>query len=131
MYFLDTNTCIYFLNGQSERIKNKILSTPPIEIKIPVIVKAELLLGAFKSAKKDSNTAKLEAFLQPFEVVAFSDQMSYTYADIRSKVEKAGKPVGPNDLLIAAIVILSQGVLITNNIAEFEHIDGLVAENWF
>ncbi len=131
MYFLDTNTCIYFLNGQSERIKNKILSTPPIEIKIPVIVKAELLLGAFKSAKRDGNTAKLEAFLQPFEVVGFSDQMLYTYADIRSKAEKAGKPVGPNDLLVAAIVILSQGILITNNITEFEHIDGLVAENWF
>ncbi len=131
MYFLDTNTCIYFLNGQSERIKNKILATPPIEIKIAVIVKAELLLGAFKSAKRDSNTAKLEAFLQPFEVIAFSDQMSYTYADIRFKAEKVGKPVGPNDLLIAAIVILSQGILITNNIAEFEHIEGLVAENWF
>ena len=130
MYFLDTNTCIYFLNGQSERIKNKILFTPPIEIKIPAIVKAELLLGAYKSAKRESNTQKLEAFLQPFEVVAFSDQMSYTYADIRSKTQKAGKPVGPNDLLIAAIVILSQGVLITNNIAEFEHIDGLVLENW-
>lgn len=131
MYFLDTNTCIYFLNGQSERIKNKILFTPPIEIKIPTIVKAELLLGAYKSAKRESNTQKLEAFLQPFEVVGFSDQMSYMYADIRSKTQKAGKPVGPNDLLIAAIVILSQGVLITNNIAEFEHIDGLVLENWF
>jgi tRNA(fMet)-specific endonuclease VapC len=130
MYFLDTNTCIYFLNGQSEGIKNKILSTPPIEIKIPVIVKAELLLGVYKSAKRENNTQKLEAFLQPFEVVAFSDQMSYMYADIRSKTEKAGKPVGPNDLLIAAIVIFNQGVLITNNIAEFENIGGLILENW-
>ncbi len=39
MYFLDTNTCIYFLNGRSESIKEKILTTAPIDIAIPVVVK--------------------------------------------------------------------------------------------
>jgi len=29
MYFLDTNTCIYYLNGKYESIKRKILGLPP------------------------------------------------------------------------------------------------------
>ena len=65
MYFLDTNTCIYFLNGKYEYIKTKILSTPPNEISIPSIVKAELLLGAYKSKKRKENTEKVEKFIEP------------------------------------------------------------------
>jgi len=49
MYFLDTNTCIYFLNGKYQYIKKKILSTPPNEIAIPSIVKSELIFGAYKN----------------------------------------------------------------------------------
>lgn len=131
MYFLDTNTCIYFLNGASENIKQKILGTAPIQIKIPVIVKAELLLGAYKSLQKASNLAKLEAFLQPFEIVAFADTMTTTYAQIRSSSEITGQPIGPNDLFIAAIVQFHNAILVTNNTTEFERVAGLKLENWY
>ncbi len=49
MYYLDTNICIYFINGKYQSLKNKILSIPPSKIRLPSIVKAELLLGAYKS----------------------------------------------------------------------------------
>ena len=130
MYFLDTNTCIYFLNGTYESIKKKILDTSPVEIRIPSVVKAELLLGAYKSKKKDSNLEKLEAFIQPFEVTPFDDQVSYEYASIRKVTEETGKLVGPNDLLIAAIVKFHQGIIVTNNISEFSVVQGLQIENW-
>ena len=130
MYFLDTNTCIYFLNGSYESIKAKILSTPPIQIKIPSIVKAELLLGAYKSQKREYNLEKIEAFLSPFEIIPFEDQMSYVYAEIRYQTETTGKNVGPNDLLIASIVKFHEGMLITNNEKEFNNIEGLKTDNW-
>ena len=130
MYFLDTNTCIYFLNGTSENIREKILNTAPVNIKIPVIVKAELLLGAYKSQKRTSNLAKLEIFLQPFEIIPFDDTMAITYAQIRSSSEKAGKSIGPNDLFIAAIVKFYGEILVTNNTNELGQITGLKLENW-
>ena len=130
MYFLDTNTCIYFLNGKYENIKNKIFSIPPNEISIPSIVKAELLLGAYKSKKKEENIEKAEKFLAPFEVIPFSDLMTYVYADIRYETEKKGEPVGPNELIIAAIVKFHDGIFVTNNVKEFERIQGLRIENW-
>lgn len=130
MCFLDTNTCIYFLNGKYEYIKSKILTTPPNEIQIPSIVKAELLLGAYKSIRRKENIEKVEKLLKPFEIMPFIDLMTYVYADIRSETEKKGTVIGPNDLLIASIVKFHDGIFITNNTKEFEGINGLKIENW-
>ena len=125
MFFLDANTCIYYLNGKYQSIKDKILNTPPNEIAIPSIVKAELLLGVYKSKKRTGNLEKLEIFLQPFEIVPFSDLITYVYADIRSDLEKRGKIIGPNDLIIASIVKFHDGILITNNFSEFKRVKDL------
>ncbi len=130
MYFLDTNTCIYYLNGRYESVKKKILSIAPNDIAIPSMVKAELLLGAFKSKKQKDNLEKIEKFLQPFEIVPFFDLITYVYADIRSVLEKNGELIGPNDIIIASIVKFHDGILVTNNVAEFQRIKGLKIENW-
>lgn len=130
MYFLDTNTCIYFLNGKYESVKNKILSTPPNAIAISSIVKAELLLGAYKSKNKTVNIEKIEQFLEPFEIIPFVDMMTYVYAGIRTSTESVGINIGPNDLFIATIVKFHEGVLVTNNKKEFEKIAGLQIDNW-
>lgn len=130
MFFLDTNTCIYFLNGKYESIKDKILSIPPSDITIPAIVKAELVLGAYKSRQRTANVEKVELFLEPFEIIPFIDMMTYTYADIRQKTESAGVSIGPNDLFIASIVKFHEGMLVTNNVREFSRIEGLQIDNW-
>ena len=130
MFFLDANTCIYCLNERSESIRQRILSTSPIEIKIPAVVKAELLLGAYKSKTPHRSLEKLEGLLQPFEIVPFDEEVAYEYASIRKQTEKKGTLVGPNDLMIAAIVKFHEGILVTNNTREFSRIDGLRLENW-
>ena len=60
MYYLDTNTCIFFLNGKHPSIRSKLLSTSPREIAIPSLVKAELILGANKSKQKEPNVERSE-----------------------------------------------------------------------
>ena len=130
MYFLDSNTCIHYLNGRSESIRNRILITPPIEVAIPSIVKAELLLGAFKSKSRSTTLEKLEKFLDPFEIVPFDDQTAYHYAEIRSTLESAGEIIGPNDLLIASIAIFHDAILVTSNVSEFSRVSGLRIEDW-
>lgn len=131
MYFLDSNTCIYYLNGKSESIRKRILATPPADIKIPALVKAELLLGAYKRNLSERRRERLEEFLSPFEVMAFDDSVSYVYATIRKKTEENGTIVGPNDLMIAAIVKFHEGILVTRNTTEFSRIDGLLLESWW
>ncbi|MDO4961378.1 MAG: type II toxin-antitoxin system VapC family toxin [Eubacteriales bacterium] len=130
MYYLDTNTCIYFLNGKYPAVREHLLSIDPAEICIPAIVKSELLTGAYKSNQKSRVLAKLDVFLRQFECESFTGDMAYSYADIRSELEQKGKTIGPNDLMIAATVVSRDGILVTHNLGEFKRVPGLKLEDW-
>lgn len=102
----------------------------PKEIKISTIVKAELLLGAFKSRTRQKTTDKVEKFLRPFGIIDFTDKMAYEYAEIRKDLEQAGKKIGANDLLIAATVLYENATLVTHNLNEFQRVKNLKIEDW-
>lgn len=129
-YFLDTNICIYFLKGKSNNIENQIKNLNPNRIKIPSIVKAELLLGALKSVNGKKNRELVLNFLDPFEIIGFNGKESEIYSEIRSNLESKGLPIGPNNLIIASIVLNHNGILVTNNEKEFSRIESLKLENW-
>ncbi|MBI4767388.1 MAG: type II toxin-antitoxin system VapC family toxin [Deltaproteobacteria bacterium] len=130
MYFLDTNTCIYFLKGTYRSILKEFKKRKPEEIKIPSIVKAELLLGVEKSERKEENLNIYKKFLEPFEIVGFDDQAAMIYAKLRASLEKKGKIIGPNDLIVASTVMANKGILVSHNVKEFKQITGLQLEDW-
>jgi tRNA(fMet)-specific endonuclease VapC len=99
-------------------------------IKIPSVVAAELLFGAEKSAKRERNIAVFESFLSIYEIAGFDVNAAYQYAIIRADLERIGKTIGSNDLIIAATVLANDGVLVTNNTEEFSRINKLKTENW-
>jgi tRNA(fMet)-specific endonuclease VapC len=130
IYYLDSNICIYFLKGQHQNIKDKLENINPTKIKIPSIVKAELLYGAEKSKNRSSNVDKVLKFIDPFEIIPFDDEASIFYSKIRSSLEIKGTIIGPNDYIIASIVLSKNGILVTNNESEFKRIKNLKIENW-
>jgi tRNA(fMet)-specific endonuclease VapC len=130
MYFLDTNTCIYFLKGTYASILEEFKKRRPEEIKIPSMVKAELLLGVENSVQKEKNRELIARFLEPFEIVAFDDTAAAEYAKIRGTLEQKGQIKGPNDLIIAATVMARKGILISHNTQEFKRVAGLLVEDW-
>lgn len=130
IYFLDTNICIYFLKGLHKNINKKLQTCHPDTIKIPSIVKAELMLGALKSNQKVKNIEIVRNFLIPFSISAFGDAEVDIYTEIRGNLEKRGKIIGPNDLIIASSVLQWNGILVTNNEKEFKEVPHLKIENW-
>ncbi|WP_417813654.1 PIN domain-containing protein [Thalassospira alkalitolerans] len=75
------------------------------------------------SASTHSKTARLT-------VLNFDANAAGHYGDIRSILEKQGNIIGPYNLMIAGHA-RSQGLtLVTNNLREFEQVDGLRVENW-
>ncbi|MDV7394833.1 hypothetical protein RZS08_25840, partial [Arthrospira platensis SPKY1] len=52
------------------------------------------------------------------------------YGAIRAMLELQGRPIGANDLWIAAHACAAQLILVSNNTREFERIPGLLLENW-
>lgn len=129
-YFLDTDICIYFLKGKGDRILKNIQKLNPSEIKIPSIVKGELILGALKNQNSKRTMEAVSNFLSPFEIIPFDDSASVIYSNTRFILEKSGKIIGPNDLIIAATVLSRKGFLVTNNEKEFKRIPGLKIRNW-
>jgi len=68
--------------------------------------------------------------LNSFIIVPFDSSAAERYAQIRQNLEKRGRVIGPDDLLIAATVLTCGGVLVTHNTSEFSRVEGLRLEDW-
>jgi len=129
-YLLDTNVCIRYLNGRSKNIRKNIATKRPQDIFLCSIVKAELFYGSMKSDFPDKNLARQKNFVDHFISLPFDDKAAEIYGRVRAQLEKAGTPIGPNDLLIAAIALSNGLTLATANIREFTRVENLVCEDW-
>ena len=49
---------------------------------------------------------------------------------VRADLEKAGTPIGPNDLPIGALALSRGLIVVTRNTLEFSQISGLALEDW-
>ena len=130
MHLLDSNTCIQFLNGKSASVERRLMGTRPSEIKLCSIVKAELWYGAARSKDAPKVMSKLTEFFAPYESLPFNDAAAAEYGRIRELLARAGTPIGPNDLLIAAIARERGLTLVTHNVREFSRVPGLSIEDW-
>ncbi|MBQ7578101.1 MAG: type II toxin-antitoxin system VapC family toxin [Synergistaceae bacterium] len=124
-YYLDSNIRIFYMRGRNESLFNRVNAVTNY-IKLPSIVKAELLTGAMKSVKPDQELERVMTFCEPFEIVPFDDSMTKIYGEIRADLGR----IGFNDLIIAATVKSLGCVLVTNNINEFSRINGLFLDDW-
>ncbi len=129
-YLLDTNTCIRYLNGTSEKVQKRIKNTPPYELIVCSVVKAELFYGAENSQHPEENLKKQQSFLKHFISLPFDDKSAKIYGRIRSTLKRAGTPIGPNNLLIASIALAHNCILVTHNTKEFKRITELKIEDW-
>jgi tRNA(fMet)-specific endonuclease VapC len=130
MHLLDTNICIHLLNHADPQMEAQFRRRSPREIALCSVVKAELLYGAHRSTRTDANLQRLSKFFAPLQSLAFDDRCADHYARIRADLAAQGKPIGPNDLMIAAIARTHDAVLVTRNAAEFSRVAGLRLEQW-
>lgn len=129
-YLLDTNTCIRHLNQRSTAISVRLQQTPETDIALCAIVKAELFFGAVKSQQPDQTLLKQRAFVERFHSLPFDDSCALIYGHIRANLQRAGTPIGANDLMIASIALANDLTLITHNTREFGRVTNLRIEDW-
>lgn len=131
MIFLpDTNVWIHFLNPGENLVKARFLSVDPASIRICSVVKAELYYGAMKSNRTAENLLLLEDLFVNFESLPFDDDAARKYGEIRSILARQGTPIGPNDLMIAAVAAVHKAVVVTHNIREFSRVTILQLDDW-
>jgi len=130
MYLLDSNICIYIINGRPKNVVQKIKEYNPPEIKLSSISMAELEYGVSKSDDRDKNRKALIHFASAFDIVNFDDDDAEIYGLIRADLERKGQVIGPYDMQIAAQAISRNMILVTNNVKEFIRVKNLKIENW-
>jgi len=128
-YLLDTDTCIYALK-QEPAVLGRLLSKRRVDVALSVVTEAELRTGAAKSSAPKKTLARLESFLAPLQILDFSSDDARAYARVRHRLERAGLPIGPLDMLIAAHAVSRSLTLVTNNQREFRRVKGLKLDNW-
>jgi tRNA(fMet)-specific endonuclease VapC len=128
-YLLDTNVVSDLIRNPQGRVAEHIRKVGEAQVCTSIIVAAELRYGATKKGSPRL-TAQLEAVLGALDVLPLEAPADAAYGLILSGLEQAGKPIGGNDLLIAAQVIALGYAIVTDNEGEFARIDGLPRENW-
>jgi tRNA(fMet)-specific endonuclease VapC len=130
MYLLDTNACIRILNGTSPSLVDRLRTVPRSLVRLSSVVKAELLYGARKSTRIAENLLLLELFFDTIASLPFDDRCAEEYGLLRAELDRAGTPIGPNDLMIAATARVHRAVLVTHNVREFSRVANLQTEDW-
>jgi tRNA(fMet)-specific endonuclease VapC len=128
-FVLDTDSCIYAMKQRGSILRN-MLSRSRSDLAVSVVTEAELRTGAAKSTSPTKTLRLVESFLSPFTVLPFNSEDAASYALIRAQLERAGRPIGPLDTLIAAQAVSRRLILVSNNVRELGRVSRLRLENW-
>jgi tRNA(fMet)-specific endonuclease VapC len=133
MICLDTHAVIAAINLRWPRVRRRLERTlvDGAVVGVSTVTLFEVQYGTRKGARSQASAAALAAFLTldvtpwPFEAGDAEEA-----GDIRAALARAGTPIGPYDLLIAAQARRRGALLVTANAREFARVPGLRSEDW-
>lgn len=128
-YLLDTNVISDLIRDPRGAIALKIRDVGEAAVCTSIIVAAELRYGAAKSGSARL-TARVETVLERMEILPFEEPADRVYGQLRADLQRAGRTISSNDLLIAAHALTLGLTLVTINEREFSRVDGLPLANW-
>ena len=124
---LDTDISIYILRRKPQEVK-RMFNIHSGKICISTITLGELAHGAEKSEHTRENLESLNGFTGRLEIINYDESAAYQFGQLR--LELKGQEIGPYDFMIAAHARSLGLTLVTNNLREFERVEGLRLENW-
>ena len=127
-YLLDTDICIYYMNGKFE-LKKRFEKTMPENCMISEITLAELKFGVENSVNKEKNNKVLSQFLSGIQVLPIYHSIDL-YAKEKSRLRKNGITVDEFDLFIGVTSITHQLTMVTHNTSHYKSLKGIVLEDW-
>jgi tRNA(fMet)-specific endonuclease VapC len=128
-YLLDTNIVSDLVRNPQGEAARHVRTVGEKHVCTSIIVAAELRYGADKKGSPRLSS-QLEAVLGVLEVLPFETPADTSYGWLRSRLERAGTPIGANDLLIAAQALALGCVMVTDNEGEFSRVEELRVQNW-
>lgn len=128
-FMLATNIVIYTMKNHPPQVREW-FSKFANQLCVSTITVAELYYGAKFSQHPDKSLRTLEEFLSRLQVLDYDSGTGEHFGDIKANLRKIGRLIGENDMHIAGHARSLGLTVVTNNVGEFERIDGLKVENW-
>lgn len=129
-YLLDTNICIYIAKHSPECVRARFEQHKAGEIAMSAITLGELRFGAEQSQVRERSLIALHHLESLIQALPLDHHAGAHYGQIRAELKRRGQIIGGNDLWIAAHARSLDLILVTNNVREFERVEGLKIENW-
>lgn len=126
---LDTNVVSDLVRRPDGNVARRAIALEREAIAISVIVAAELRYGAARRGSVRLS-GQLDAVLSAIETLPLDEPADRHYGTIRAELERGGRSIGHNDLLIAAHARALGAILVTNNVREFSRVPDLEVEDW-
>ncbi len=128
-YLLDTDTCVDALRGRKEVVA-RLKEVSPEDCVVSSVTKSELLSGALKSNRPESEKKKVSRLLEMLELRPFDHAAAERAAEVRFDLEQRGEKIGAYDTLIAGHALALNLVCVSGNLNEFSRIPALAVEDW-
>lgn len=128
-YLLDTNIVSDLIRSPRGRVAGNIERVGESTVCTSIVVACELKFGALKSGST-ALIERVDTILSVLAIASLDPPVDRQYGEIRWRLEQAGTPIGPNDLLIAAQAKDLRLTVVTANDREFLRVPGLAVENW-
>ncbi len=130
MYLIDTNICIFAIKKRPTAVLERIQSNFEKGIFISSLTIAELEFGVSNSQHPDENRMALIEFLSIFDYLNYDEEDAIQYGKLKTILRRAGKVIGPIDMLLASQALSKELVMVTNNTREFIRIPDLEIQDW-
>ena len=129
-YLIDTSICVFFLRGKLN-LDDLIRQKGRENCFISEITVLELYYGAENSDNPSKSHKAVNAFVNGLSIIPIFGSIS-KYAKEKVRLKKIGKPMNDEfDLLIGVTAIENKLILVTDNLKDFERLEGLKIENWY
>ena len=128
-YLLDTYIVIYTIKNRPAEVRAQFMLHEG-RMAISSVTLGELVFGAERSSQPQKNLNDVESLVARLEVLPFDDLAAYHFGQISADLHDCGRPVGPYDMMIAGHARSRGLILVSNNLAEIERVQGLRIENW-
>ncbi|KRA56084.1 type II toxin-antitoxin system VapC family toxin [Devosia sp. Root635] len=126
---LDTNIMSHFMRFPAGHVAERIRRYNVQSTGISIIVASELRYGIAR-VNSQRLQHQIEWALSFVTILPLEPPVDEIYANLRDRLAKEGRPIGPNDLFIAAHALALNVPLVTDNIGEFSRVPDLRVENW-
>lgn len=129
-YLLDTCTVSDFVKGEPG-VMERIKALSPDQMVVSSITRMEVAYGLSLNMQRAQKLSPiLDAFFSVVKTLKFTEADAQASASIRAALRRKGTPIGPYDVLIAGCGVARGLIVVTDNVAEFNRVDGLQIENW-